>query len=179
MPNNKKTIKPPTYSRLSEYIVPHRDILAIALCSMAMTALILSALPVVVLQLADYILADMASVFTQNFLWILLTLLIAHGVVSYAATYTIHSTRNKVCIDLRAAMFSKLLSLPISRYTEMTKSDLKRRFMSDLDSGSQAIMKATTILVKDALMIIFLCHGCFISVVNLRCLFYCSCLCYC
>lgn len=156
MPNKKKTIKPPIYRSLSEYIVPHREILVIALCSMAITALILSALPVVVLQLVDNILVNMDSVFTQNFLWILLALLIAHGVVSYASTYTIHSTRNKVCIDLRAAMFSKLLSLPISRYTEMTNNDLEQRFMDDLDSGSQAIMKATTILVKDALMIVFL-----------------------
>ena len=115
----------------------------------------MSVLPALVLYMFDKILFNVA-VLTQNFLSVVLALLITHGSASFISTYALNTTSNKVCVDLCAAMFNKLLTIPINHYTEMTGNDLEQRFITDINSGSQALINASTILVKDTLIIILL-----------------------
>ncbi len=156
MQNKKKIINTSFYHRLLEYVVPHRKILTLALISMAIMALTVSALPALVLYMSEKILHNAGPVLTRDFLWVVLALLIARGAASFISTYAMNATSNKVCLDLRAAMFNKLLTLPTNHYTEMTDNDLEQRFITDVNSGSQAIINASTILVKDTLIITFL-----------------------
>lgn len=116
----------------------------------------MSALPALVLYVFDKILFNVGPVLTHDFLWVVLALLIARGTASFISTHAMNTTSNKVCEDLRIAMFNKLLTLPINHYAEMTDNDLEHRFITDVNSGSQAIINASTILVKDTLIITFL-----------------------
>ncbi len=156
MQNKKKIINTPPYHRLLEYVAPHRNTLTLALISMATVALTVSALPALVLYMFDKIPLNAGPVLTQDFLLIVLALLIARGTASFTSTYAMNTTSNKVCVDLRVAMFNKLQTLPINHYTEMTDNDLEHRFITDVNSGSQTIINALTILVKDTLIITFL-----------------------
>lgn len=156
MQNKKKIINTPLYHRLLEYVVPHWKTLTLALISMAIMALTVSALPALVLYMFDKIPLNAGLVLTQDFLWVVLAFLIARGTASFISTYTMNTTSNKVCVDLRVAMFNKLLTLPINHYTKMTENDLEHRFITDVSSGSQAIINASTSFVKNTLTVAFL-----------------------
>lgn len=135
---------------------------------MAIMALTVSALPALVLYMFDNIPLNAGLVLTQDFLWVVLAFLIARGTASFISTYTMNTTSNKVCVDLRVAMFNKLLTLPINHYTKMTENDLEHRFITDVNSGSQAIINASTSFVKNTLTVAFLLTWMFYLSGNLR-----------
>lgn len=119
-------------------------------------AFTLSAFPLLILLLLDHVLIDKNPTLIQQFSGGLFALFIAYSAANFTRTYAIQSTSNKVCMDLRSAMFSKLLSLPMNHHAKMTQDDLKHRFITDLSAGSQAIISAITILVKDSVMVFIL-----------------------
>lgn len=156
MQTKQKITNTPLHRRLSTYVVPHRKIFALAIFSMAIMAFTLSAFPVLIPPLLDHVLIGKDSSLIQQFSGVLFTLFIAYSAANFTRTYAIQSTSNKVCLDLRSAMFNKLLSLPMCRDAKMTQKDLAQLFITDLSSGSQAIISAITILVKDSVMVVLL-----------------------
>ncbi len=156
MQTKQKKTKLPLNRRLSTYVLPHRKIFVLAIFSMAIMAFTLSAIPVLIPLLLDHVLVSNDPSLIQQFLGVLFALIIAYSAANFSHTYTIQATSNKVCTDLRSAMFSKLLSLPMNHATKMAQNEFKQQFITDISSGSQFIVSAITILVKDSVMVALL-----------------------
>lgn len=156
MQTKQKITNTPLHRRLSEYVVPYRKLFALAVFSMATMAFTLSAFPVLIPLLLDQaLIGENPSLIKQLFV-ILFVLFIAYSIAKLSYTYAIQSTSNSVCMDLRSAIFKKLLSIPTGRYTKTTQKDLKQQFITDINNGAQSIINAVTIFVKDSVMVALL-----------------------
>jgi len=74
---------------------------------------------------------------------------------SYLASYFIINMRNGVVKDIRNALYKKVVSLPISYFTEKRKGDIMARLSTDVNEIQRSFLMILELLVRDPLTIIF------------------------
>ncbi len=77
------------------------------------------------------------------------------NIAGYFASFFIMKVRNGVMKDLRAAMYKKVVSLPIAYYSERKKGDIMSRTLGDLGEVQNQFFVVLDLLIKDPLTIIF------------------------
>ena len=83
-------------------------------------------------------------------------LFLVRGVASYASDYAIGWVANKVVMDLRNAMFAKLVRLPTYYYDTHTSGSLVSKFTFDVLQLTGAATSVVSVLFRDSLTIIAL-----------------------
>ena len=83
-------------------------------------------------------------------------LFLVRGVASYASDYAIGWVANKVVMDLRNAMFAKLVRLPTYFYDTHTSGSLVSKFTFDVLQLTGAATSVVSVLFRDSLTIIAL-----------------------
>jgi len=83
-------------------------------------------------------------------------LFLVRGIASYASDYAIGWVANKVVMDLRNAMFAKLLHLPTFYYDNHTSGGLVSKFTFDVLQLTGAATSVVSVLFRDSLTIIAL-----------------------
>lgn len=73
---------------------------------------------------------------------------------SYLAMYVIAPMRNGITRDLRRALHTKILELPLSYFTEQRKGDMISRMTSDLKEIENSILTTVETFFKEPIMII-------------------------
>jgi len=76
------------------------------------------------------------------------------NVFVYLSLYVSTPLRSKILADFRLRLYSKILQLPISFFTEQKKGDLMSRMIGDIAEVQSSIFTALEGLVKDPLIII-------------------------
>jgi ATP-binding cassette, subfamily B, bacterial MsbA len=142
------------YQRLLEYVTPYRKMLALALLGMTLMALILSALPALILHLIDNTIVNKNQELMQQILLAIIVLFVIRGAMQFISNYAINTVSSELATDLRLAMFKKLLALPNHRYTTLTDSEVTVKFITDLNQLIYVFTRVITILVKDSVTII-------------------------
>lgn len=84
----------------------------------------------------------------------IIMLFIIYGTASYISIHAINAASNKLGIDLRIAMFHKLLNMPVQYHDNLTRCNLATRFIVDIDQITHTISNVIIILVKDSLTLI-------------------------
>ena len=76
---------------------------------------------------------------------VLLIMFFLKNLFRYLAMYYIAEVRNGVVRDMRNALYTKILILPLSYYSEKRKGDIISRMTGDVQAGC-AILKRSTLL---------------------------------
>lgn len=77
------------------------------------------------------------------------------NIANYAALFFITFLRNGVIKDIRNALYDKLVTLPISYFTEKRKGDVIARMTSDVQEVEWSFLMVLELIVRDPLTIIF------------------------
>lgn len=77
------------------------------------------------------------------------------NIANYAALFFITFLRNGVIKDIRNAMYDKLVTLPISYFTEKRKGDVIARMTSDVQEVEWSFLMVLELIIRDPLTIIF------------------------
>lgn len=73
----------------------------------------------------------------------------------YLAMYFITFLRNGVLMDIRNAMYEKIVSLPVAYFTEKRKGDTIARVTSDVQEVQHSFLSILELIVREPLTIIF------------------------
>ncbi|MCB0395590.1 MAG: ABC transporter ATP-binding protein [Flavobacteriales bacterium] len=87
----------------------------------------------------------------------LVTAFLLKNIFRYLAMFFLAAVRSGVVKELRERLYRKVLSLPISFYTEQRKGDLLTRFSNDVQEVEWSILSSLEMIVKDPFtLIVFL-----------------------
>ncbi|MDE2310480.1 MAG: lipid A export permease/ATP-binding protein MsbA, partial [Betaproteobacteria bacterium] len=84
---------------------------------------------------------------------IILVIFFVRGVAGFVGTYAINWVGNKVVMDLRDAMFRKLLSLPARFYDDHATGNLISKLTFDVTQVTAAATSVVTISIRDSIII--------------------------
>ena len=84
----------------------------------------------------------------------LVGLFMIRGIASYSSAVALASVASKLVRDLRAAMFDKLLSMPMGDYDRQTSGRLVSKVTFDAAQVTEASTHVVTIMVRDSLAIV-------------------------
>ncbi len=94
----------------------------------------------------------------QALVWVIglvLVLFLLKNLFNYLAMYFITFLRNGVLKDLRNAMYEKIVSLPISFYSEKRKGDVIARITSDVLEIQHSFLSILELIIREPLTILF------------------------
>jgi len=77
------------------------------------------------------------------------------NIAGYLASYHMMYLRNGVTAKLRNVMYDKVISLPVSFYSEKRKGDVMARMLGDIGEVQNSFFMLLELIVKEPLMIIF------------------------
>ncbi|SFR31233.1 ATP-binding cassette, subfamily B, MsbA [Robiginitalea myxolifaciens] len=106
----------------------------------------------------------------QALLWVIglvLVLFLLKNIFNYLAMYFITFLRNGVLKDLRNALYDKIVSLPISFYSEKRKGDVIARITSDVLEIQHSFLSILELIVREPLTILFTIGAMFLISVKL------------
>jgi subfamily B ATP-binding cassette protein MsbA len=141
------------YSRLLSHVWPYRAAVAAGIVAMIVGGLADAS----VVQLVGPLI-DELFVHRNQSLAILLPLAIVavflvSGLASFASGYSTQWVSQKVILDLRRAMFAKLLRLPPKYFDDVATASLVTRFTNDVNNLAGASTSVLTVLVRDSVTI--------------------------
>lgn len=85
---------------------------------------------------------------------VLLTFLLKN-LANYLALQNLTKLKNGVLRDMREKMFNKIISLPVSYYSEKRKGDVMARMLGDVNEVQNSFFMILELIVKEPLTIIF------------------------
>jgi ATP-binding cassette, subfamily B, bacterial MsbA len=77
------------------------------------------------------------------------------NIAGYLASYHMMHLRNGVTAKLRNVMYNKVISLPVSFYSEKRKGDVMARMLGDVGEVQNSFFMLLELIVKEPLLIIF------------------------
>jgi len=142
------------YLRLLRYVLPYRKIFILSLLGTIVFAATEPAMPALMKPLLDdtFVARDPGGLILLPLL--LIGLFLIRGLASYASGVGIKWVATRLVMDMRAQMFSKLLTLPAHYYDTHSSGDLIARHIFNVDRVMQAATTVVVTLVKDSLIVI-------------------------
>ena len=141
------------YLRLMRYVAPYRAMFALAIFATVIVALTLPALPALVKPMLDGTFVEKDPALTRWVPWLIVGLFLVRGLAEYTAAYAMTWVGNQVVMDLRTAMFGRLLELPVPHYDDHATGNLISKLTFDVTQVNAAATTVFTALFKDALSI--------------------------
>ena len=141
------------YLRLLGYTKPYWRIFALSILSMAVAAGTEAVLPVLLKTILDGTFVHKDELTIRLIPLYILAVFLVRGVSTFAATYTITWVGNKAVMDLREAMFSKLLTLSARFYDDHATGNLISKLTFDVTQVTAAATTVVTIGTRDSIMI--------------------------
>lgn len=86
---------------------------------------------------------------------IIIVVFLLKNIVNYFALYFATFLRNGVLKDLRNAMYTKIIELPLSFFSEKRKGDVMARIASDVGEVQNSYLSILELIIKEPLTIIF------------------------
>ena len=142
------------YLRLLGYVKPYWRTFAISILGMAVAAATEPLLPALLKPMLDGTFVHKDDAVIRYAPLLILVIFFVRGVSSFAGTYAIGWVGNKVVMDLRELMFSKLLTLPTPFYDDHATGNLISKLTFDVTQVTAAATNVVTVSVKDSIMIL-------------------------
>ena len=142
------------YLRLLAQIKPYWRVYALAIFGMLLTAATEVALPAAAKPFLDGTFIDKDPVLMR---WVpagIILLFVVRGLGTFLGTYASAWVGQRVVMDLRGSMFSKLLALPQRYYADNLSGNLISKFSFDVVQVATGVTYVQTILVRDGLSVI-------------------------
>ncbi len=142
------------YSRLLGYVKPYWRTFAVAAAGMMITAATEPLFPALMKPMLD------GKFSQEGRLWYvpaaIVAIFVVRGVLSFVSDYALSWIANKVVMDLRNAMFARLVRLPTGYFDSQSSGVLMSKIAYDVTNVTGAATSAITILVRDTLTIVAL-----------------------
>ncbi|WP_018412037.1 lipid A export permease/ATP-binding protein MsbA [Methyloversatilis thermotolerans] len=142
------------YLRLLGYVRPYWIAFAVSIVCMALTAAAEPVFPALMKELLD-------GGFGGNdprALWFypiaLVLLFVVRGLFGFVADYAFAWAANNVVLDLRRAMFGRLLALPTDFFDNQSSGALISKVAYDVQGVTQAATNVITVFVRDSLTVL-------------------------
>ncbi len=141
------------YLRLLAHVWPYRGALAAGIVAMILGGLADAALVKLLGPLIDEL-----FVHRNESLMVLLPLgivavFLVSGIASFVSGYSTQWVSQKVILDLRRAMFDKVLKLPPAFFDEVATASLVTKFTNDVGNLAAASTSVLTVVVRDTVTI--------------------------
>jgi len=142
------------YLRLLSYVRPHWRMFSVAIVTMILLAATEPILPALMKPMLDgsFVEKD-ATIIT----WVpiaLVMLFVVRGILMFVSGYAMTYVGQRLVMDLRAAMFNKLLAQPTTFYDEQTKGRLVATVAFNVTQVTESATSVVTSLVRDSLTIV-------------------------
>jgi len=142
------------YLRLLSYVRPHWRMFMVAIVTMVILAATEPVLPALMKPMLDgsFVEKD-ATIIT----WVpiaLVALFVVRGIFMFVSGYAMAYVGQRLVMDLRAAMFDKLLAQPTAFYDEQAKGRLVATVAFNVTQVTESATSVVTSLVRDSLSIV-------------------------
>ncbi|HZT62042.1 MAG TPA: lipid A export permease/ATP-binding protein MsbA [Burkholderiales bacterium] len=144
------------YLRLLGNVKPYWVPFALSILGLVVTALTEPAFPALLKPLLDGSFVRKEGGLLEWLPALIVGLFLVRGIASYASDYAIGWVANKVVMDLRNAMFAKLVRLPTYYFDTHTGGSLVSKFTFDVLQLTGAATSVVSVLFRDSLTIIAL-----------------------
>lgn len=142
------------YLRLLSHVRPYWRVFALSVLGMAVTAATEPLLPALLKPMLDGTFVHKDDTVIRMAPILIVLIFFVRGVASFVGTYAIGWVGNKLVLDLREAMFSKLLSLPTCYYDDHAAGNLISKLTFDVAQVTSAATSVVTVTVRDTIIII-------------------------
>jgi subfamily B ATP-binding cassette protein MsbA len=142
------------YLRLLRYVAPYWRVFAAGILGMIIVAATEPALPALLKPLLDGSFVERDETMIRLIPLAIVGVFVIRGAASYLGDFAIHWVGNKVVMDLRQAMFDRLLLLPASFYSNQASGNLVSRVTYDAAQVTTASTHVLTVAVKDSLAVL-------------------------
>jgi subfamily B ATP-binding cassette protein MsbA len=142
------------YLRLLTYVRPHWRMFGFAIFTMVVLAATEPVLPALMKPLLD---GSFVEKDAQIIRWVpiaLVALFVVRGVFMFASGYAVTYVGQRVVMDLRGAMFNKLLNLPTAFFDDQAKGRLVATVAFNVTQVTESATTVLTTLVRDSLAIV-------------------------
>ena len=141
------------YLRLLGYVRPHWRMFALSIVGLVLTAATEPLLPALFKPLLDEGFVGKDAEFMRWVPVLLLALFLVRGVTSFVSTYCMAWVGSRLVMDLRAAMFDKLMTLPTRYFDQNPSGQLIAHLAFNVTQVTQSATSAVTTLVRDTLTV--------------------------
>jgi subfamily B ATP-binding cassette protein MsbA len=142
------------YARLLGYVRPHWRMFALSLVALVATAATEPLLPALFKPLLDEGFVAKDPDFIRWVPILLLALFLVRGVTSFISTYCMAWVGSRLVMDLRAAMFDKLMTLPTRYFDQNPSGQLIAHLAFNVTQVTQSATSSLTTLVRDTVTVL-------------------------
>ncbi len=142
------------YFRLLTHVRPHWRVFVAAVVFMALTAATEPAFPALMKSLLD----SGFSASDDRYIWLyplfIVGLMLFRGFTGFVADYCLAWVSNRVVLELRNAMFGRLVRLPTRYFDNQSSGVLMSKIAYDVTNVTAAATSVITVLVRDTLAVL-------------------------
>jgi subfamily B ATP-binding cassette protein MsbA len=142
------------YRRLLGYVKPYWRMFALSLVALVLTAATEPMLPALFKPLLDQGFVAKDPAFIRWVPVLLLALFVVRGVTSFVSTYCMAWVGSRLVMDLRAAMFDKLMALPTRYFDQNPSGQLIAQLAFNVTQVTQSATSSLTTLVRDTVTVL-------------------------
>ncbi|HRX70646.1 MAG: lipid A export permease/ATP-binding protein MsbA [Candidatus Competibacteraceae bacterium] len=142
------------YFRLLRYVRPYIRIFALSILGTAAAAATEPMIPALIKPLLDGSFVEKDPHTIRLMPVLLIAVFIVRGVTGFIGSVGMHWIAHRVVMDLRDAMFNRLLTLPTRYFDDHSAGNLLSRLTYDVSQVMTATTQALVTLVKDGLAVI-------------------------
>jgi len=139
------------YLRLLGSVRPYWRVFAISIVTMALAAATEPVLPALMKPLLDGSFVERNQTHPYLVPVAIIGIFFVRGALGFLSSYTLAWVSNKVVLDLRNAMFARLLVLPTRYYDDHSSGVLISKIAYDVTGVTSAATSVLTVLVRDTL----------------------------
>ena len=142
------------YLRLLSHVKPHWRVFLASVFGTTIAALTEPALPAMMKPLLDGTFVDKDPWLMTWMPVLLVVLFLVRGSANFVENYCSNWVASRVVLDLRDAMFRKLMRLPAGFYDEQGSGNLVSKVTYDVTQVTSAATSAVTVSIKDSIAIL-------------------------
>jgi subfamily B ATP-binding cassette protein MsbA len=141
------------YLRLMRYVRPYWRVFALSIVTMALGAATEPVLPALMKPLLDITLVARNHTDAYIVPLAIVGIFVARGALGFVSSYALAWVSNKVVLDLRNAMFARMLTLPTRYYDDNNSAVLVSKVSHEVAGVTSAATGVLTVLVRDSLAV--------------------------
>lgn len=139
------------YRRLLAYIAPYKHIFTVSVIAMVVTAISEAAFAALFKPIMDSGFVSPDADFIAMIPWLIMAVVAVRAVGGFVAQYTMAWVGRQVVLDLRRALFERMLQLPARFYDRFSSATLVSKLIYDVEQTATATTDALTLSVRDVL----------------------------
>ena len=142
------------YLRLLTYVAPYRVVFGLGILGMMLAALTEPLFPALMKPMLN---EGFGGKSRESLTWIpaaLIGIFLLRGLITFCTSYALAWVSNRILMDMRDAMFARLVRLPTAYYNNQSSGTLISRIAFDVNNVTSAATSVLTVLVRDSITVL-------------------------